>query len=113
MENRDPKRVHREEFWSHVNREEILLHDSYAWQKISQLEENADKEKQNAGPKKAIESLRKREGKVVCKLVNGVLKSGRARLAKKDIKKERMELMKATFDEAMRTLAVVPTQQQN
>ena len=71
MQLKDPKRVHREEFWGQINREEILLHDNSAWQKISQLEENSSLRKTN---EKTFETLRKRESKAACKLVDNILK---------------------------------------
>ena len=66
----DARVAHREKFWNTMNREEILMHDHAAWQKLAQLEENLKmkRERRDAGVLRD-QQVRSRDFKGVNKLV--------------------------------------------
>ena len=76
QEKLNAKRLHREQFWGHLNREEILLHDRFSWRKLAQLEENLVPSNQVVA-EMGLE--RKREAKKVDKSVRRALKWGKNR----------------------------------
>ena len=96
------RQVHREQFWNHLNREEILLHDHASWQKLAQLEENS-KPKQIITQKHQAEasSTRKRDTKAYSKLVKNAMKTTNPQklINSKTCNKELM--LKSAFDKAM------------
>ena len=90
IKSQSARKVHREQFWNHLSREEILLHDHYSWQKLAQLEENMKPSNQENQPKK-------RQTKAYSKLFKSVIK------VQKKENKGGEKVLKAAFDFALQS----------
>ena len=87
--------LHRQQFWNHLNREEILLHDIYSWQKIAQLEENMTVQKKV--------QQKKRELKAKSKIVKSALKASGKTPASVSASKMKDEILGKVYEKALLT----------
>lgn len=104
----DARLLHREQFWSYLNREEILLHDHASWQKLAQIEENFSAwEPRNEADEVVVEppisAAKKRETKAFSKLLKRTLgrsKETVRRQSATSVTCGREQILKQVFEKA-------------